>query len=637
MSSLALTGGLRSPPLASTPTAALLTRGREHVVAFATEHFGNLFGAHGVIGESCSLIIDAVREASGRSGAVAGVMATAEARVPERGEEEDSAGEKMRRHVLEATVEAMREGVTLVDGGGVVVFANKAAEAMYGTTRGGLIGRSVTELTALPSWEIAHVLAAMDEQIRESGSWRGDCHNRRIDDGTAFVTAAHITSLRSGGVAYRLRVEENVTEQRRDVERTAFLANGASILGQSLDYRETLGALARLCVPTIADMALIDVVSVQGVLQRVGCAHRDPSCEERLCATPTLRARSARDGDAAPLFLRDVAEDSLALLARDDDEAARWGELGVSSWLSVPIALHGDSFGTIALAMNGSGRRFNEGDLEVVLDLAARAANAVDNARLHAATSTARDEAERANRAKSELLSHASHDLRTPLNAISGYAELLEMGILGEVNDAQRDALARIQRSQRHLLALINDLLNFTRLEAGGVDFDFAAMEMSGVAAEVTALLREQAEAKGISLHCESTGEVRAWADEEKVFQIVLNLLRNAIKFTAKGGSVAVRVAQQGDSALLTVSDTGIGIPADKMNAIFEPFTQVGRSFSRPQEGSGLGLAISRELTRAMGGELLVSSMMEQGSTFSLVLPREKKAAHRPEATPGAA
>jgi PAS domain S-box-containing protein len=234
----------------------------------------------------------------------------------------------------------------------------------------------------------------------------------------------------------------------------------------------------------------------------------------------------------------------------------------------------------------------------------------------------ARAEAEAANRAKAEFLAVMSHELRTPLNAIGGYAELLEMGIRGPVTLDQREDLRRIQNSQRHLLGLINEVLNYARLETGTVHYDLQNFRVRDILASAEALVNPQAAAKNLRLtvaDCPSDLSVKA--DPEKLRQVVVNLLSNAVKFTDSGGHIAILCAREKDAVAIRVKDTGIGIAPDKLDSIFDPFVQVRSDLTRPHEGTGLGLAISRDLARGMGGDLTAESEPGVGSTFILTLP----------------
>ena len=245
-----------------------------------------------------------------------------------------------------------------------------------------------------------------------------------------------------------------------------------------------------------------------------------------------------------------------------------------------------------------------------------------ERARLFEAERAARRDAEAANRAKSEFLAVMSHELRTPLNAIGGYAELVELGIHGPVTEAQRTALTRIQQSQRHLLGLINQVLNYTRIDAGAVRYDMADVPVAAALAAAEALVLPQVRVRGlVYLPAVVSPDLSVRADTEKLQQILLNLLGNAIKFTDRG-EVRVTCSVQQNTVAIAVTDTGIGIAPEKLAGIFEPFVQIDQRLTRENDGVGLGLAISRELARGMGGDLTAESTPGEGSRFSLTLPQ---------------
>ena len=248
----------------------------------------------------------------------------------------------------------------------------------------------------------------------------------------------------------------------------------------------------------------------------------------------------------------------------------------------------------------------------------------------------ARGESEAANRAKSDFLAMMSHELRTPLNAIAGYAQLLEMGIHGPVTEQQRDALSRIARSQAHLLTLINDVLNFARIDAGQIHYVVQDVPMHDTLAGLEPLVAPQIAARRLTYTydaCEP--DIVAAADGDKVRQVVVNLLSNAVKYTPAGG--AVRLACDADTTTVRVhvTDTGPGIDPEQLPVIFEAFVQGHRALNRPNDGVGLGLAISRDLARGMAGEVTVTTELGMGSTFTLALPRATLPGH-PDARSGA-
>ncbi|MEO8909691.1 MAG: GAF domain-containing sensor histidine kinase, partial [Gemmatimonadaceae bacterium] len=299
------------------------------------------------------------------------------------------------------------------------------------------------------------------------------------------------------------------------------------------------------------------------------------------------------------------------------------GHLPVRSYLAVPvISRSGDVIGGLLFGHSGVGV-FDARAERLASGIAGWGAIAIDNARLYETERSARDEAEQANKAKSDFLANMSHELRTPLNAIGGYADLLEAEVRGPINDVQRGDLERIKRNQHHLLSLINDILNFAKLEAGRVQFEPVDISMNETLGEIEALVAPQLEQNKLHYQyncCDAS--YTAYTDPDRLQQILLNLLSNAIKFTPAGGNVTVNCGHAGRRMLVTVTDTGIGIPPDKLDKIFEPFVQLARGQTIGVVGTGLGLSISRDLARAMGAELTVESELDKGTMFTLSLPR---------------
>ncbi|MGH7720338.1 MAG: ATP-binding protein, partial [Gemmatimonadaceae bacterium] len=302
----------------------------------------------------------------------------------------------------------------------------------------------------------------------------------------------------------------------------------------------------------------------------------------------------------------------------------------------------GDEIGRLAVSFNQMADQVDTAHQELACQVEEAQASAeeleITNQQLQEAMTEAeqaREEADRANRAKGDFLAVMSHELRTPLNAIGGYAQLLELGVHGPVTETQRDALARIARSQGHLLRLINDVLNFAKIDAGQMQYEITDVAVDEVLAGLEAMVAPQVRAKRLRFTYVTCDQpLIARADREKLPQIVLNLVTNAIKFTPDGGEVIVECDLAGDRVRVRVRDTGVGIPAERLPVIFDPFVQVHRALHRPNEGVGLGLAISRDLARGMGGDLTVESAVEEGSVFTLTLPVGKIASEVGDDTP---
>jgi PAS domain S-box-containing protein len=239
-------------------------------------------------------------------------------------------------------------------------------------------------------------------------------------------------------------------------------------------------------------------------------------------------------------------------------------------------------------------------------------------------------EAEAANRAKSEFLTALSHELRTPLNAIAGYVDLLVMGVRGPVTEQQLHDLQRIRHSQQHLLGLINDLLYYSRIESGSIRYDIRDVAVADVVDDVVSLVAPQATSLGIELELRpSAAAVSVRADASKLEQILLNLLTNALKHSPPDSCIALEWTESGGHVAIRVSDHGAGIPIDKLETIFEPFVQVGRSLTSSHEGAGLGLSISRDLARAMHGDVTVRSRLGEGAAFTVTLPAVQRGSSR--------
>ena len=288
----------------------------------------------------------------------------------------------------------------------------------------------------------------------------------------------------------------------------------------------------------------------------------------------------------------------------------------------VPMIARGHAVGTLSADNRRSRVPILPDTVELLSTFASHAAVAVENARLFREIADKGRELEVASRHKSEFLANMSHELRTPLNAILGFSEVLAERMFGEVNEKQAEYLQDILASGRHLLSLINDILDLSKVEAGRLELELGRFHVPTTLDNALILVRERATRHGITLTQRvDPGVGDIVADERKVKQVLLNLLSNAVKFTPEGGRVGVTATGAADDITIAVSDTGIGIAPEDQATIFEEFRQVGRDDARKQEGTGLGLTLAKKFVELHGGRIWVQSEVGQGSTFSFTLP----------------
>jgi signal transduction histidine kinase len=416
-------------------------------------------------------------------------------------------------------------------------------------------------------------------------------------------------------------------------ERADFLAAASTRLGSSLDEEVTLHAVASSALPHPGGWCIVDLLNNAGTMQRLAIVHPDPAKQALACELEGRWLPGSDDPFGVPAMLRSArptiidhdVDQALAAVTPDRGVRRTLGELGIAALLTVPLLVGDRLRGAITFVSAQPDHVYTTRDVELAEALAQRSATAIEAARQHAEAVRQRAMAESESRAKSAYIGTISHELRTPLNAIGGYVDLIDLGVRGPVTELQHADLARIRLSQRHLLALITDVLNLVRVTEGATNYHVteivACDALTLVSEMLEPLLREKSIAfEGVS--CDPALVVRA--DPEKLTQVLVNLVGNAIKFTPPGGRLAISADATPDFVNVRIADTGIGIPADALSRIFEPFAQVNGTLAGKDSGVGLGLSISRVLARGMGGDLTATSALGAGATFTLSLPRAR-------------
>jgi PAS domain S-box-containing protein len=407
-------------------------------------------------------------------------------------------------------------------------------------------------------------------------------------------------------------------ELQRAEDGVHLLLDASRILAQSLDYHATLASVARFSVPTLADWCVVFVMD-KGKLQRVAVAHADPEKEEMLeeferyypgSAGTSLAARVTRLGE--PELVPVLTEELLRERTVDEKQRQLIRQIGLRSYMAMPLIARDVTVGAITFA--SATRSYDAQDFVLARDIASRAATAIDNARLH-------QQVKSASIAKSNFLAVMSHELRTPLSAITGYADLLEDGIPEPLTPRQKEQVGRIKLRAYDLLRSIEEILAFSRMETGDERFHFENIEIGQFLREIFHEARPTVVEHNIDFRVNYPDQhIVVRTDPAKLRHILLDLISNAVKFT-KQGSIEISADMEDSTARIRVSDTGIGIPAEYRDKIFEPFFQVEDPMTREKGGTGIGLAVVRKMARHLGGEVTVESRPQEGSTFIVTVP----------------
>ena len=415
-----------------------------------------------------------------------------------------------------------------------------------------------------------------------------------------------------------------MTPEEREQSRRSFIADAVEVLNRSLDYEKTLASLANVAVPTIADWCAVDMVEGTAI-QRLAVAHVDPAkialaqdIERRWPAN--LASDVGVPGiikSGRPQLVSEITDEMLEATL-DEEHRAALRALGLRSWIGVPLRRGDETVGVISLIMAESGRRYESPDLALAVTLADRASSAIANAHVMRELARARESAEAASRAKDEFLAMLGHELRNPLAPILTALELIQLKA-PEMCVREREI---IQRQVRHVVRLVDDLLDISRITRGTIELEKAEIDVADTIGKAIEMASPLLEDRRHELVTSFRRGLVVNADPVRLAQVLANLITNAAKYTAGGGRITISAAREGDRIAIQVKDTGAGIAPEVLPRVFDTFYQSPQALDRKQGGLGLGLAIVKTIIALHGGEVgAASDGPGKGSVFTVWLP----------------
>jgi PAS domain S-box-containing protein len=538
------------------------------------------------------------------------------------------------------TLRSIGDAVIATDAMGHLTFMNFVAERLTGWTDAEARGRPLDEVFCILSEPTREAVESPVTRVLREGAIVGlgkrtILHPRRGPEIPIHDSAAPI--LDAGGRLFGVvLVFRDAAAEKREQAQREFLARAGEALVSSLDYRAVLGTIARFAVPELADWCAVHIMEPGATrLHQVAVAHADPA---KVAFASELGERYPQDPEATTgvsqvmrtgksELYTEITPAMLAAAAKDEEHLRIMRDLRLESAMIVPLRGRQGNVGAMAFVYAESGRRYTAADLAFAEDFARRASMAIENATTmkevedaRAREQTLRREAEVASRAKDEFMAMVSHELRTPLNAILGWTLTLR----SRKPDPEIDRpLAVIERNARAQTKLIEDVLDVSRIISGKLALNFGPTNVADAIAAAIDTVTPAADAKGVQISSDVPADgLPITADAERLQQVVWNLLTNAVKFTPKGGTVAVHGYREGSDICVRVTDTGEGIRPEVLPTVFEPFQQADTSTTRRHGGLGLGLAIVKQLVTAHGGTVSVNSGGPgKGATFVIRLP----------------
>ena len=518
-------------------------------------------------------------------------------------------------------LDTVGQAAVVTDPDGTIIYWNRFAETLYGWPRGEVLGRNIIEVVAAPG--ATPQATEIMGQLRAGENWSGEFLVRRRDGTTftAFVTDTPFFDER-GKLKAIIGVSLDITDRKRIEQSLRFLADASATLATLVDYQSTLQKVAALAVPHFADWCAVDMAEPGGTLRRLAVAHANEA-KVRLAQELDERYPAKRDvAHGAYHVLQtgksevvpEIPDTLLVETATDEDHLRILRELGLKSYMCVPLQARGRTLGIVTFVTAESGRPYTASDLAFAEELARRSAIAIENAQLYA-------ELRDTDRRKDEFLATLAHELRNPLAPIRNSLQILKMPRVDAATIGRTTEM--MERQVQHLVRLVDDLLDVSRVMRGKIELRKERVELASVVARavetVQPLIDAQCHELTVSLPDES---LALDADPVRLAQVVGNLLTNAAKYTEPHGRIWLTTHREGDQAVLRVRDTGIGIAPDMLPHVFELFVQVDHAATRSQGGLGIGLTLVQNLVEMHHGSVEAHSPgLGKGSEFGVRLP----------------
>jgi PAS domain S-box-containing protein len=520
---------------------------------------------------------------------------------------------------LAAIVESSDDAIISKDKNGIITSWNKGAKKLYGYTEKEIIGKSIQVL--MPPYKKNDFPKIM--KLLYTGKKIEHYETQRMTkDGKILDVSLTISPLKDsyGKIIGASKIARDITERKRAEKNITFLSEASKILSSSLDYKTTLHTVAKLAVPEIADWCTVDMLNTFGTLDAVAIAHKDPQkvawARELRKTNPTdmnapqgiAHVIKTGEGELYPL----ITDDMLVATAKNKKQLQLMRDVGFTSAIIVPITIEKKIIGAITFVTTETRRQYTQSDFAMAKELASRASLAIQNAKLYT-------EAKKAIDLRDDFISIASHELKTPITSLKAYTQVLQRHAQKSQERTTNNFLQKMDQQINNLTKLVRDLLDISKLENGKLEFQIEKFDLNELIKETIENVQHTTQKQTIIFEGKINQPVTG--DRFRIYQVLVNLLTNAIKYSAEAEKIIVRVKQEKNAAVVEVQDFGIGIDKEYQKNIFKRFYRIDNHLGRAFPGLGIGLYISHEIIQRHGGNIYLDSKRGKGAIFSFTLP----------------